>query len=122
MGSSYVIQLRSHAQDVRYFNIANLKYTLFATIKYKCILSIPKIRKVRRMQDSSIEGRFDRRLQLLLKCTELTIYQICLRIFLEPGLQGRANRALGIELFCCGIILLPIRKAEKETPTTKEIN
>ena len=29
------------------FNIANLNYTLFATIKYKCIASIPKIRKVR---------------------------------------------------------------------------
>ena len=27
--------------------IANLNYTLFATIKYKCIASIPKIRKVR---------------------------------------------------------------------------
>ena len=42
-----VIHLRSHAPDVWYFNIANLKYTLFATIKYKCISSIPKIRKVR---------------------------------------------------------------------------
>ena len=80
-----------------------------------------------RMQVSSIEGRFDRQKSIrsktatLLKCIELTIYQICLRIFLEPGPQGTANSSLSIELFCCGIILLPIRNAEKETPTIKEI-
>ena len=54
---SYVIHLRSRAQDVWYFNIANLKYTLFATIKYKCILSISKIRKVR--DKISLSSDFD---------------------------------------------------------------
>ena len=51
----------------------------------------------------------------------LFIKSVLLRIFLEPGLQGTANSSLSIELFCCRIFLLPIRNAEKETPTTKEI-
>ena len=83
------------------------------------LVSHLECKSVRSKVVSIDKSQFDRRLQLLLKCTELTIYQICLRIFLEPGLQGTANRSLSIELFCCGIILLPIRNAEKETPTTK---
>ena len=45
------------AQDVSYFNIANLKCTLLATIKYKSVSSIPNIRKVR--DKISLSSDFD---------------------------------------------------------------
>ena len=70
------------------------------------LVSYLECKSVRSKVVSIDKSRFDRRLQLLLKCIELTIYQVCLRIFLEPGLQGTANRSLSIELFCCGIILV----------------
>ena len=65
------------------------------------------------------KSRLDRRLQLLLKCIELTIYQINLRIFLEPGPQGTVNRSLSVELFCCGIILVADQERRERNPDNK---
>ena len=80
------------------------------------LVSHLECKSVRSKVVSIDKSQFDRRLQLLLKCIELTIYQICLRIFLEPGLQWTANSSVSIELFCCGIILLPRSGTPRKKP------